>query len=116
MRSLKRNIASAAVAAGAVALAVGLSSSPAFAVDPGTPGYVTFWQGGFTGPTLEYSPSQVGTSCVTLPFSVQSDLNNSYQTVLVYSGTGCTGSTLTLPAGDLHSFGGFVGKSFRFAS
>ncbi|MFF4692506.1 hypothetical protein [Streptomyces sp. NPDC001307] len=116
MRSLKRNLASAAVAAGAVAAAVGLSGSPAFAVDPGTPGYVTFWQGGFTGPALEYSPSQIGTSCVTLPFPVQADLNYSYRTVLVYDGAGCTGSALTLPAGDLHSFGGFAGKSFRFAS
>ncbi|GLX49133.1 hypothetical protein Shyhy01_20830 [Streptomyces hygroscopicus subsp. hygroscopicus] len=117
MPNLKRSLASAAVAASAVVLALGLSGSPAFAaVDPGTPGYLTFWQGGFTGPTLEYSPSQVDTSCVTLPFSVQADLNYSYRTALVYDGTGCTGSTLTLPAGDLHSFGGFVGKSFRFAS
>ncbi|MET8767336.1 hypothetical protein [Streptomyces sp. NPDC004658] len=116
MRNLKRHLASVAVTAGAVAVAVGLSGSPAFAVDPGTPGYVTFWQGGFTGPTLEYSPSQVGTSCVTLPFTVQADLNYSYRTVLVYDGTGCTGAALTLPAGDVHSFGGFLAKSFRFAN
>ncbi|MGW2778021.1 hypothetical protein ACWC4C_36920 [Streptomyces olivaceoviridis] len=114
MRSLKRNLASVALAASAVAAAVGLSGSPAFAVDPGTPGYVTFWQGGFTGPTVEYAPSQVGTSCVTLPFSVHADLNNTDRTVLLYDGTGCTGSTLTLPASDLHSFSGFTGRSFRF--
>jgi hypothetical protein len=83
---------------------------------PRAPGYVTFWQGGFTGPTLEYAPSQVGTSCVTLPVSVQSDLNYSYRTVQVYDGTGCTGSTLTLPPGDLHGFGGFAAKSFRFTT
>lgn len=115
MRSLKRHLTAAAVAASAVAVTVGLSS-PAFAVDPGTPGYITFWQGGFTGPTLEYSPAQVGTSCVTLPFSVQADLNYSYRDVVVYDGTGCTGRTLTIPAGDLHSLGSFVAKSFRFAS
>ncbi|MFF0050801.1 hypothetical protein [Streptomyces sp. NPDC005498] len=119
MRTFPRALASAAVTVAAVGTITGTAAGPvaaAIAVEPGAPGYVTFWAGPFSGPTLEYSPAQAGTSCVTLPFSVQADLNYSYQAVVVYTGTGCTDTALTLPAGDLHSFGGLTAGSFRFGS
>lgn len=103
-----------------VKLALGLAGAASLcamlgAVTPASadtlPSGVTFWSGAFTGQTVTYADP--GSACITLPFTVHAELNNTSTSIQVYKTTDCTGQALTFPAWDIHSFTGFDGRSFR---
>ncbi|WP_179855262.1 hypothetical protein [Paractinoplanes atraurantiacus] len=48
-----------------------------------------------------------------MPFAVHADLNNTTTPYAFFSGPGCTGIKMTLPAGDFHSFASFNAVSVR---
>jgi hypothetical protein len=95
--------------AGAASLCIALGSvTPASAADWG-PG-VTFWSGDFAGRSVTLPAS---TSCTALPFTAHSEYNNTDTRIYVYKTTDCAGSAVSFPAGDIHSFLDFDGRSFR---
>ncbi|MGW7571654.1 hypothetical protein ACWGJV_35975 [Streptomyces tendae] len=67
----------------------------------------------FTGRAALYEG--VGTGCVTAPFGVLADINMTDKPVTFYKNTDCTGSSVTEPAGNLHSWKS-RGPMFSFVS
>ncbi|WP_329109480.1 hypothetical protein OG792_12010 [Micromonospora sp. NBC_01699] len=67
----------------------------------------------FTGNEVEFS-SPFGVGCVNSPIAIHSHVNLTDRTLLLFPGTNCTGSAITVPAGDLHSHSTAL-RSFRVA-
>lgn len=109
MRSRNVTITSGLFAA-ALGLALGVAPTSASAASDGA---LTFYSGAFTGSTVSYPDP--GPSCTVLPFVAHAELNLSDSTILVYRTKDCSGSPLTFPANDIHSFLGFDAASFRTA-
>lgn len=115
---LRTSLRAAAVAAVAVA-AAGLSAAPAQASGPastctGAAGTVCFadsiW---FNGKFAEYKVS-AATGCVNTPITIHGWINSSDRTLLVYPGANCTGTPVTVPPSDFHSYSSPL-RSFRTA-
>src|ERR1700754_3232315 len=112
MRVRQISRAAAGVAAASTALLMGTLSGTASAATPsdnyGTCGQVLgqlcVWQDGFSGQRAEYTVSNLGTSCVTLPFGAQADLNFTSNDIYFYANSDCTGSSLYAPSLDYHSW------------
>lgn len=126
MRVRRISRAAAGVAAASAALLVGTLSGTASAATPadnyGTCGQVMgqlcVWQDQFSGQRTEYTVSDLGTSCVTVPLGALADLNYSDSDFAFYPTSNCSGNpSLLASAGDYHSWLSYGSMySFRLAS
>lgn len=95
--------ASAAMLLGAMSGTASAAPESTAAANCGDSGTLCLWEGAFTGQTVVYA--NPGTDCVTLPFGVLADLNNTDKSITYYKSTDCSGSAaLVMPPLDLHSW------------
>jgi hypothetical protein len=107
-----RSVQGLAAAAFAVAT-VAIAAVPASA-DAGDTGTLTLYaDANFTTPVATYDAAALGTQCHQLPSTAHAELNLTGATVQIYATRDCSGTALTFPAGDIHSFIGFNALSFR---
>jgi hypothetical protein len=92
------------------AAALGLVAAVAGTASADEPTGITFWSADFNGQSVNYTPAT--TACVTLPFTVHSELNATQDSFLLYTTRDCTGYAITIPATDLHSFVNHDVRSF----
>jgi hypothetical protein len=109
MRSSKAKAVAGLTVTIASALLVGASIAPASAATPSSG--LTFFSGSFAGTTVTYATPS--TSCTALPLTANADLNLTNSNIVVYKSANCSGASLSFPAGDIHSFSGYNGLSYR---
>ncbi|MFF5177791.1 hypothetical protein ACFY2Q_07170 [Micromonospora sp. NPDC000316] len=100
--------AKAALLAAISAATIAVTATPAVAAEPNSSCtyldgtlclHVSKW---FDGATMEYT-APLGTDCVDTPVGYLGWVNLTDETLMVYSGAGCTGISYFVPTGDLHN-------------